>query len=85
VYREDATQAIEYNPSLQAIKDLLAARPDAKRLDSLRTPRGKGRNDYPLRDIHPVNAVFTAVRKRGTMFGPPFCSQESQVFPRPQE
>ena len=43
-----AWDCLEDSPSLQTIKDLLAALPDAKLLDSLRTARGKGRNDYPV-------------------------------------
>jgi hypothetical protein len=39
---------LEDSPSLRTIKDLLAALPDAKLLDSLRTARGKGRDDYPV-------------------------------------
>jgi Transposase DDE domain/Transposase domain (DUF772) len=41
-------ESLEDSPSLQTIKDLLAALPDAKLLDSLRRGRGKGRNDYPV-------------------------------------
>ena len=41
-------ESLEDSPSLQTIKDLLAALPDAKLLDSLRRARGKGRNDYPV-------------------------------------
>jgi len=40
--------SLEDNPSLQTIKDLLAALPDAKLLDSLRRALGKGRDDYPV-------------------------------------
>jgi Transposase DDE domain/Transposase domain (DUF772) len=43
-----AWDCLEDSPSLQTIKDLLAALPDAKLLDSLRTARGKGRDDYPV-------------------------------------
>jgi hypothetical protein len=41
-------ESLEDSPSLQTIKDLLAALPDGKLLDSLRFARGKGRNDYPV-------------------------------------
>jgi Transposase DDE domain/Transposase domain (DUF772) len=41
-------ESLEDSPSLQTIRDLLAALPDAKLLDSLRRARGKGRNDYPV-------------------------------------
>ncbi len=40
--------SLEDSPSLQTIKDLLAALPDGKLLESLRRGRGKGRNDYPV-------------------------------------
>jgi hypothetical protein len=43
-----AWDCLEDSPSLQTIKDLLAALPDGKLLNSLRTARGKGRNDYPV-------------------------------------
>ena len=41
-------ESLEDSPSLQTIKDLLAALPDAKLLESLRQARGNGRNDYPV-------------------------------------
>jgi hypothetical protein len=43
-----AWDSLEDSPSLQTIKDILATLPDAKLLDSLRTARGKGRDDYPV-------------------------------------
>ena len=43
-----AWEALEDSPSLQTIKDLLAALPDGKLLNSLRVARGKGRDDYPV-------------------------------------
>ena len=43
-----AWDCLEDSPSLQTIKDLLAALPDGKLLNSLRIARGKGRNDYPV-------------------------------------
>ena len=43
-----AWDCLEDSPSLQTIKDLLAALPDGKLLNSLRVARGKGRNDYPV-------------------------------------
>ncbi len=39
---------LEDSPSLQTIKDLLAALPDGKLLNSLRAARGKERDDYPV-------------------------------------
>ena len=41
-------ESLEDSPCLQTIKDLLAAIPDGKLLNSLRAARGKGRNDYPV-------------------------------------
>lgn len=43
-----AWDCLEDSPSLQTVKELLAVLPDAKLLDSLRTARGKGRDDYPI-------------------------------------
>src|SRR5580693_6623017 len=43
-----AWDCLEDSPSLQTIKDLLAALPDGKLLNSLRVARGKGRRDYPV-------------------------------------
>jgi Transposase DDE domain/Transposase domain (DUF772) len=43
-----AWDCLEDSPSLQTIKDLLAALPDGQLLNSLRAARGKGRNDYPV-------------------------------------
>ena len=41
-----AWDCLEDSPSLKTVRDLLAALPDAKLLESLRSARGKGRNDY---------------------------------------
>jgi Transposase DDE domain/Transposase domain (DUF772) len=54
--------ALEDSPSLQTIKDLLAALPDAKLLDSLRRARGKGRNDYPVHVLWGVVVLRVALR-----------------------
>ena len=43
-----AWEDLEDSPSLSTIKDILAALPDARLLDSLRIARGKGRDDYPV-------------------------------------
>ena len=40
-----AWEALEDSPSLQTLREFLAAVPDAKLLDSLRQRRGKGRDD----------------------------------------
>jgi Transposase DDE domain/Transposase domain (DUF772) len=50
------------DPSLQTIKDLLAALPDAKLLDSLRKARGKGRNDYPVHVLWGVVVLRVVLR-----------------------
>lgn len=43
-----AWEALEDSPGLHTVRELLAAVPDAKLLQSLRTARGKGRDDYPV-------------------------------------
>jgi hypothetical protein len=43
-----ACGCLEESPSLQTIKDLPAALPEGKLLNSLRAARGKGRDDYPV-------------------------------------
>jgi hypothetical protein len=57
-----AWDSLEDNPSLQTIKDLLAALPDAKLLDSLRRARGHGRNDYPVHVLWGVIVLRVALR-----------------------
>jgi hypothetical protein len=54
--------SLEDSPSLQTIKDLLAALPDAKLLDSLRRARGNGRNDYPVHVLWGVVVLRVALR-----------------------
>jgi hypothetical protein len=54
--------SLEDSPSLQTLKDLLAALPDAKLLDSLRKARGKGRNDYPVHVLWGVVVLRVALR-----------------------
>jgi hypothetical protein len=54
--------SLEDSPSLQTIKDLLAALPDARLLDSLRTARGKGRNDYPVHVLWGVVVLRVVLR-----------------------
>ncbi len=53
---------LEDSPSLQTIRDLLAALPDGKLLDSLRAARGKGRNDYPVTVLWGVIVLRVALR-----------------------
>lgn len=55
-------ESLEDSPSLQTIKDLLAALPDAKLLESLRRARGKGRNDYPVHVLWGVVVLRIALR-----------------------
>jgi Transposase DDE domain/Transposase domain (DUF772) len=54
--------SLEDSPSLKTIKDLLASLPDGKLLDSLRTVRGKGRNDYPVHVLWGVVVLRVALR-----------------------
>jgi Transposase DDE domain/Transposase domain (DUF772) len=57
-----AWDCLEDSPSLQTIKDLLAALPDGKLLNSLRAARGKGRNDYPVSVLWGVFVLRVALR-----------------------
>jgi len=53
---------LEDSPSLKTIKELLAALPDGKLLDSLRVARGKGRNEYPVSVLWGVIVLGVALR-----------------------
>jgi hypothetical protein len=53
---------LEDSPSLETIKDLLAALPDAKLLNSLRNARGKGRDDYPVTVLWGVTVLRVVLR-----------------------
>jgi hypothetical protein len=53
---------LEDSPSLQTIRELLAALPDAKLLNSLRNARGKGRDDYPVSVLWGVLVLRVALR-----------------------
>jgi hypothetical protein len=55
-------ESLEDSPSLQTIRDLLAALPDAQLLESLRRARGKGRNDYPVHVLWGVVVLRVALR-----------------------
>lgn len=57
-----AWDCLEDSPSLQTIRDLLAALPDGKLLNSLRTARGKGRDDYPVSVLWGVVVLRVALR-----------------------
>jgi hypothetical protein len=43
-----AWDALEDSPTLQTLREFLACLPDERLLDSLRSARGKGRDDYPV-------------------------------------
>lgn len=55
-------ESLEDSPSLRTVKDLLAALPDGKLLDSLRMARGKGRNDYPVHVLWGTVVLRIALR-----------------------
>jgi hypothetical protein len=57
-----AWDCLEDSPSLQTVKDLIAALPDGKLLDSLRVARGKGRNDYPIAVLWGVVVLRVVLR-----------------------
>ena len=57
-----AWDSLEDSPSLNTIKDLLAAIPDGKLLNSLRAARGKGRNDYSISVLWGVVVLRIALR-----------------------
>jgi hypothetical protein len=57
-----AWDCLEDSPSLHTVKNLLAALPDGKLLVSLRTARGKGRNEYPVTVLWGVVVLRVALR-----------------------
>ena len=57
-----AWDCLEDSPSLHTIKELLAALPDGKLLNSLRIARGKGRDDYPVSALWGVVVLRVALR-----------------------
>ncbi len=61
-----AWDELEDSPSLQTIRDLLAALPDGKLLDSLRRARGKGRDDYPVHVLWGVVVLRVMLRHPST-------------------
>jgi hypothetical protein len=61
-----AWDELEDNPSLESVKDLLAALPDAKLLNSLRNARGKGRDDYPVSVLWGTLVLRVALRHVNT-------------------
>jgi hypothetical protein len=59
-----AWDCLEDHPTLGTIKELLEAIPDEKLLDGLRTARGKGRDEYPVRVLWGVVLLTYALRHR---------------------
>jgi Transposase DDE domain/Transposase domain (DUF772) len=57
-----AWDCLEDSPSLKTVRELLAALPDGKLLLSLRTARGKGRDDYPVTVLWGVVVLRVALR-----------------------
>lgn len=57
-----AWDCLEDSPSLKTLRDLLAALPDGALLESLRSARGKGRNDYPVHVLWGVVVLTIALR-----------------------
>lgn len=57
-----AWDCLEDSPAMQTLRDLLAAIPDGKLLESLRSARGKGRNDYPVSVLWGVCVLTIALR-----------------------
>jgi hypothetical protein len=53
---------LEDSPSLQTLKQLLAAVPDGALLEGLRQHRGRGRNDYPVHVLWGVALLTIALR-----------------------
>src|SRR5262245_5367316 len=61
-----AWDCLEDSPSLKTIKELLTSLPDGKLLESLRTARGKGRNEYPVHVLWGVVVLRVALRHTTT-------------------
>ena len=49
-----AWDCLDDSPTLKSIRQLLAAVPDGRLLDSLKTARGKGRDDYAITSLRGV-------------------------------
>ena len=62
-----AWEALEDSPSLQTVREFLAAVPDAKLLDSLRQRRGEGRDDYTVSVLWGTLVPACAPRREGTL------------------
>lgn len=57
-----AWESLDDSPNLQTVRELLASIPDAKLLDSLRSARGHGRDDYPVTGLWGVLVLTAALR-----------------------
>ena len=57
-----AWDCLEDSSAVRTLRDLLAAIPDGKLLESLRASRGKGRNDYPVSVLWGVVLLTIALR-----------------------
>jgi hypothetical protein len=57
-----AWDCLEDSPSLKTLRHLLESIPDGRLLDSLRTARGKGRDDYPVHALWGVFVLRVALR-----------------------
>lgn len=57
-----AWDCLEDSPTLKTIRQLLDVIPDDALLESLRTARGKGRDDYPVRTLWGVLVLAIALR-----------------------
>jgi hypothetical protein len=60
-----AWDALEDSPSLKTLRRFLAGIPDDKLLESLRSRRGRGRNDYPAHVLWGVVLLTIALRHPG--------------------
>src|SRR5690606_38302395 len=61
-----AWDCLEDSPTLKTIRELLAAVADGQLLESLRSARGKGRNDYPVHVLWGVVLLTILLRHRDT-------------------
>jgi hypothetical protein len=61
-----AWDCLEDSPSLRTVRELLAALPDGPLLESLRSARGRGRNDYPVHVLWGVVVLTVALRHAST-------------------
>jgi len=61
-----AWDCLEDSPSLRTVRELLAVLPDGPLLESLRSARGRGRNDYPVHVLWGVVVLTVALRHAST-------------------